>query len=207
MIDINYFAASELCRRSALALKYRRDNNIVDSVNENMLAGEKHQLAYTPQNAFPEMRGTFVHNYININFCIDYIVPNEYACEVKSLRIDENWYKAACIVQCGFYKAMIMSGVNNFQTATFMFEKTNVRHELLVDKNIPYYLQYGMDSYLIETDKPERIVDFFVDKAIASLEWDTAREFDNKFKRHEWPILKNYIQVHKKQLDHLILTA
>lgn len=202
--------ASDLIKSSASFIKYKQDKEMKPYVSDQMKQGEEFQIANTPKGPgiFVEMQGTYnINEELEIRFTNDYVNQNKppYICEIKSVFNEpENWYKASCIIGTAFYKSLIIaSAVKNkceLVTAPFEFERNgNIRLAIKVKKNIDYYLQFGENFYLIELKDHNPIISFYTDKAIASLDWDSAKEWDRTyFRKLEWKMLHEYIVVIKK---------
>ena len=202
--------ASDLIKSSASFIKYKQDREMKPYVSEGMKRGESFQLANTPSggNIFVEMQGKYkIDNDLEIRFSNDYIniEKPEYICEIKSVFNEpENWYKASCIIGTAFYKTLIIASAKKnmceLTTAPFELERNgNIEHIIKVKKNIDYYLQFGNAFYLIELKDHKPILSFYTDKAQASLDWDSAKEWDRTYHRKlEWKMLHEFIVVTPK---------
>ena len=195
------FSAKDLCSRSCMQIKFFNEHpELRPKPNINTEIGTTFQedVAKSTKGVIgQEMRGTYCNGGLFINFAND-IVCQDKIIEVKSVRDKpEDWYFNASVLQCSFYKAMIMSGANRLRTATFFANLGNEEKECTVSSNIDYYLSFGEDKYLIEVKDRNAIVKFFCDKANACLDWTAARQFDFQYKHLEYQTLKEYFSYAK----------
>ena len=77
-------------------------------------------------------------------------------------------------------------------TAKFYSDLGNPIVKTTVDDNIKYILYFGEKKYNIIVTNPDSIIEFFINKAKASFDWDSAKEFDLNYKFKEYETLKNY---------------
>lgn len=194
--NIKTFSAKDLCSRSCMQIKMFTEHPELrpkPNINVNEGVSFQHQIALNTENVIgEEMRGTYNEDNIWINFSNDIVCENQ-IIEVKSIReTPEQWYFEACVLQCAMYKALLEKSNKKLVTATFYAEMGNPVVETSVSKNVDYYLQFGNDRYLINVKNPDKIVDFYVKKAKASMDWATAKEFDNQYKHKEYIELSNF---------------
>ena len=162
--------------------------------------GEKFQRAVAntiPNIIGEEMRGKYVNNElgITINFSND-IVCTDKIIEVKSVHGKyEPWYLQSSILQCAFYKSMMLLGAWHLETASFYTNLGNPRVQTDIDasRKITYILIFGEEKYEIFVNDPYQIVRFFEHKAYCSLDWSTAKRWDEQYKRMEYECLKKFI--------------
>jgi hypothetical protein len=190
-----------------MAMKYKRDYNTPIVITEGMKIGEAFQKEVTPEGPgiYIEMQGIYdIGKGIEIRFSNDYVSLNDsipYICEIKSVRDESpDWYKASCIIGAAFYKALIMgsakNGLTHLETAPFEYEVNgNITYTIEVPSDIDYILQFGYKQYKIELIDYKAILAFFEDKAIQSLDWPTAKQWDIVYHKNMWPVLKGFIQV------------
>ena len=145
-----------------------------------------------------------------LNYCIDEIritdkFPREMRIEfIEHKMIDpdsvvEPWYIEYSLIQTAFYRALIEINYNNhYQTATFHVNNGNPL--LHLDMSRYKTDRFSMRSVLLIGDKRYQvvvrdintIVGFYVEKAKASLDYKTAKEWDVKWKFKEYEYLKKY---------------
>lgn len=146
-----------------------------------------------------EMRGSYIQDNICINFAND-IVTNDYILETKSVSKDrpvEDWYFNSSILQCAIYKSLLSKCGGELVTATFFIELGNPLIKTKVKPNIDYLLHFGEDTYKINVTDTDRIIDFILRKAKASLTWTEAKNFDYHYKHLEYETLKEYFTYEK----------
>lgn len=199
--------ASDLVKKSCMAMKYHRDHNLPVVVTEGMKIGEAFQKEVTPEGPgiYIEMQGIYdMGKGIEIRFSNDYVALEEnipYICEIKSVRDESpDWYKASCIIGAVCYKALVMGsakkGLTKLFTAPFEYEVNgNIIYNIKVSYDIDYILQFGHTQYKIQLTDYKAILAFFEDKAIQSLDWTTAKQWDNVYHKNMWAVLKGFIQV------------
>lgn len=206
--------ASDLIKRSAMSICYNRNNNVKTVVSNAMLKGSDFQDQQTPTEKaiYKEMQGIYCipNKELEIRFSNDYVKYNirdkagdNHICEIKSTFIEpiEDYYKASCLLNAAFYKALIMaSSVNGYcplTTAPFEFEANgNIMQEIKVPKNINYILNFGGNKMLILLADYKVFIDYYSAKAIASLAYDTAKQWDNvNYRKTEYSTLRPYIKV------------
>ena len=109
----------------------------------------------------------------------------------------EDWYFNSCVLQCAVYKSLLDKSNKHLITSKFFADMGNPVIETTINNDIKYYLRFGNSLYLVEVTNTDFIVDFIVKKAVASLEWDSAKNFDAKYKHKEFETLKDYFTVSK----------
>ena len=196
------FSAKELCTRSCMQLKMFAEHPERKPQPSSMIQyGEKFQraVASTLHNIIgEEMRGKYVNNDlgITINFSND-IVCEDKIIEVKSVFAPaEDWYFKSSVLQCAFYKSMMLLGARHLETASFYVNIGNPRVETTIDahRSIKYILIFGEEKYEILVNNPYQIVGFFEHKATCSLDWTSAGQWDGMYKHREFGVLEQYIQ-------------
>jgi hypothetical protein len=196
------FSAKELCTMSCMQIKmYAEHPERRPQPSAMVEYGEKFQRAVAntiPNIIGEEMRGKYTNNAlgITINFSND-IVCDDKIIEVKSVHGKyETWYLQSSILQCAFYKSMVLLGARHLETASFYVNLGNKRVETDIDTSrcIRYILIFGEENYEIFVSDPYQIVGFFENKAINCGEWNSARRWDEMYKHHEYEALKQYIK-------------
>jgi len=195
------FSAKDLCTRSCMQIKMFIEHPEKRPIpNLNIMMGEDFQRKVANQTfdvIGEEMRGTFIKNDICINFSNDIVTKNS-IIEVKSVNGSvEDWYFNSSVVQCAIYSALLQKSDGCLVTSMFFTELGNPMIRTRVNPRIGYYLRFGDEMYRINVLNADKIVDFIVDKAKHCLSWDSAKEFDNMYKRKEYQILSKYFNVEK----------
>jgi len=199
---IKTFSAKDLCSRSCMQIKmFAEHPEVRPQPNGNMNNGVsfQHEIALSTEGLIgEEMRGYYISDGICINFANDIVCKNK-IMEVKSLnREAEEWYFNSCVLQCAFYSALLHKSNKKLITAKFYSDMGNPVIETTIDNDFMYLLRFGNDTYKIDVTDNDFIVEFFLNKAKASLEWDTAKEFDKIHKHKEYSELKDYFIVTKQ---------
>lgn len=194
--NIKSFSAKDLCSRSCMQIKFFDEHPELrpkPNININEGVSFQHQIALNTENVIgEEMRGSYCIDNIWINFSNDIVCDNQ-IIEVKSVRDFELWYFENSLLQCAVYKALLEKSNNKkLVTATFYADLGNPVVETEIKDNINYYLQFGDKRYLINVTNPDKIVDFYVKKAKATMKWTTAKDFDDKYKHKEYNELKDF---------------
>lgn len=192
------FSAKDLCTRSCMQIKmFNEHPEKRPQPSEMVNYGEKFQNAVAdtiPNIIGQEMRGTFrdFSKDVAIDFSNDIVCKNK-IIEVKSVSHPfQDWYFNSSLLQCAFYKSMIMLGANNLETASFYTQLGNEKIYTKVDNGIRYVLIFGEDKYEIMVHDASYIVNFFIDKSFACRDWTTAKEFDLANKHREFELLNKY---------------
>ena len=191
------FSAKDLITRSCMQIKMFAEYPEKKPQPSQMVAyGEKFQRAVAdtiPNIIGEEMRGIYTNGGISIYFSNDIVCTNK-IIEVKSVAGNApDWYFQSSLVQCAFYKAMIMQGFNRLETASFHVARGNKREITIVPSYIDYILVFGEEKYKIEVNNPNGIINFFLNKARACTDWNLAKVWDAKYKRREFECLIQYI--------------
>jgi hypothetical protein len=179
------FSASDLVKKSAAQIKYLRDKAI--SIHtwkmENGIEYE-HKIAEENKGSCEEMRTAYSNNDITIFACHD-IVCDDKIIEVKTTEFgDEQWYFESSLVQVAFYKSLLMTSNGDLYTPKFRTKEGYNRDYKKVNPNIDYHLMFGDKEYKIDVLNPDKIIEYFLDKAkITMLEYDDCRNYD---KQHKW---------------------
>lgn len=198
---IKSFSAKDLCSRSCMQIKMfdlHPELRPIPNINQENGTNFQHQIALNTKNIIgEEMRGSFIKDDILINFSNDIVCPDK-IIEVKSVNREiEDWYFNNSIYQCAVYKALLMKSNKKLVTSKFFVDLGNPYIETTVNGDISYYLKFGNELFLIEVNNADKIVEFIYNKAIASMDWDKAREFDANYKFKEYETLKDYFKFSK----------
>ena len=195
---IKSFSAKDLCSRSCMQIRMfdlHPEKRPISTINTETGVTYQHQIALTTDNVIgEELRGTYINENICINFSND-IVCNDKIIEVKSVNREiEDWYFNSSVLQCAFYKSLLLKSNKQLITAKFYSDLGNPIIKTTVDDNIKYILYFGEKKYNIIVVNPDSIIEFFINKAKATFDWDSAKEFDSKYKFKEYETLKDYFR-------------
>ena len=189
----NYFSAADLVKKSATQIKYLRDKMI--SIHtwkmEHGVQFQK-QIAEQKEESAEEFRTSFEdhckENDIVIFATHDIVCPNK-VIEVKTTEFGaEQWYLESSLLQTAFYKCLIMASNGDMFTPKFRVKKGYKKEYKKVDTNIEYHLQFGDEEYNVLVDNPQKIINYFLEKAKITLgTYDECRNYDalHKFKHFE----------------------
>lgn len=211
-MKIIQISLADLVKKSAKQICYIRQNTKQYNPNEN----HKH-IINESLSKYYNMRGTYeavvkvVTNgkvedvQFNINYVFDTIEINDLSAlfiEQKNIKGSiEPWYKQSCLVQCAAYLAFAKGNKNNMlQTASFAIDsgepslKLNLRNrflrsELRLDKRTEYF---------IYVNECEKIIQYYVEKALHTFNYDDATRWDDKHKHKDFDFLHTSINYRDK---------
>ena len=103
------------------------------------------------------------------------------------------------MAQCAVYKTLTHFCKNKLKTAAFHVQNGNKYTECVVGDYSNYILVFGTKRFEIVVHNYDAIRKFILVKATHSLNWDTAKAFDLKYKGQEFEILKQYFSF--KEID------
>ena len=197
-LNVKSFSAKDLCSRSCMQIRMfdlHPEKRPVPTMNTESGVTHQHQVALNTDDVIgEELRGTYINGNICINFSND-IVCKDKIIEVKSVNREvEDWYFNSCVLQCALYKSLLLKSNKQLITAKFYSDLGNPIVKTTVDDNIKYILYFGEKKYNIIVVNPDSIIEFFINKAKASFDWDSAKEFDLNYKFKEYETLKNYFR-------------
>jgi hypothetical protein len=193
-------SASDLIKKSAMQIKYLRDHTVEKVVTPSQLEGEQFQNTQAIDlEAVQEMRGIYKKNDLMIFFVNDMILPNR-IIECKSVDLSRetpDWYFESSVLQAAFYKSLLMNTNGILTTPTFKLNKGYKNTTIKVDPNIEYQLLFGSVYFSIQITKKQslKIIQYFVDKAIATYDWNTAKEYDRVHKFKHYSDLKDQFKI------------
>ena len=196
-----FISASQLIKCSAAQLLYKRD---------------KPRPAQTPAQAkgnsysekvsvseYLEMGGVFKYSDIEIHFSIDEVQKKKgriYLVEHKMVSGDyEIWYLLNSIIQTALYGSLAQYCTSLKQARWAPNFELEPR---ILDLDKPCYsrLNFGGTLYRVTFDATQ-VIRFFLTKARASKNWNTAKAFDATWKFKEWSWLEQFI--HYKKIGNL----
>jgi hypothetical protein len=182
---------SDLVKKTAMQICYLRKNeDRVPEPTEEQIAGAEASLAKA-LSKLVEMRGTYSipNNFgqtLLIHYAFDEIVPNEKSClflERKNIppgQTVELWYRNAAILQTAVYQAFAKHNENKeLETAQYFINQGNPKLEFnLGNLYLRSELHLGDIIYSVTATDPKALVDYYVKKAIATLNYDAAKTWD-----------------------------
>lgn len=198
-------SASDLLKKSAFQICYLRIKAIQKEPTERMLKGNE-EAERKSISELKEMRGTYVHNAFLLHYTFDEIRVDKKKVsliEHKSIEegtLVEDWYLEYSILQVALYRALLeLNPSTQYFTAKFYRKlgfSTN-HFELQSGMKIISELQMGDDIYHVSCINPKAILDFYIKKAVSTFDYTSAKDFDMKFKRKEFALLKKHINYKK----------
>ena len=150
-------------------------------------------------NCHSEMCGVFEYKDNAVFFSNDICYPNK-IIEVKWVDESEpvpDWYLQNSILQCALYSSFIRSGCTLLHTAKFSVKGGSKSRVIEIDKEVPYYLRFGGDTYAVEVLDPEPFLDYIRKKIDSISSKIEAARFDFKYKHKEFQLLGEYFQYRK----------
>lgn len=204
--NVLHMSLSDLLKKSAMQICYLRKNQektppvTKEQIEGNIAAHEK-----TLDKRYVEMRGTYelhiTDKKILIHYAFDEIQPTDVAClliehkNIKSGSTVELWYRNSSILQTAAYQAFAkVNPDKKLETATFHVKDGNPKVEFeLGNQYIRSELHFGPLVYTVIATEPDELVNFFCQKAIASLDYDSARMWDKRYKFKEFDNLHTHL--------------
>jgi hypothetical protein len=169
----------------------------------NMLEGETHhrEVASKLKDVIGEEMGNCLNIYDGNGITIWF--SNDVCCEkgiIEIKSVDKNrqtdWYFTQSVTQCAVYSVLSMYCNYDLKTAKFYTNQGNPYVSYKYEREeVPYYLYFGDEIYRIDILDIDKILQFITEKAIACMEWETAREFDKQYKHMEYNILSDAFKV------------
>lgn len=209
MENLVKYSASDLIKKSCRQIIFLR-NKKEQIISRMQLKGTQFQSKISEEIKIlnkgiiaEELRGVYNYDNITIFFCIDLYVNNCFY-EIKSI-FDKNgnesleyedWYLNNSLLQCAFYKSLLMLGENNtLFTPKFRLKEGFEFKAQPINKYNDYFLIFGnVEKYKIEVTNPEEIIYFYKQKIEHLKNYDCATIFDSKYKRKEFDFLKKYFK-------------
>lgn len=201
--EIIHMSLSGLLKSSARQLCYLRKNQQEKPVTDEQLEGN--EAALKKSIGLVEMRGTYEFEYLDkkilIHYAFDEIQPNDKSClfiehkNIKSGSTVELWYRNASILQTAAYQAFAKVNPNkHLETAQFHIKEGYEKQEFeLGTLYLRSELHFGNYIYSVIASTPEELVEFYKSKAIASLEYDPAKMWDDKYKFKEYDFMHAHL--------------
>jgi len=200
-LNVTSFSSSDLIKKSAKCICYFRNKNKQYAVTDNQIKGNENAISKT--TGFSEMRGIFKKDNLILYYVFDEILlKDNMASFIEHKWVDEHsvvedWYINMSILQMALYCSLhLINNDKEYNTASFHVKQGNDINKILFDHNITeekYLLYFGEKIISINIINPDEIVDFYINKAKSSLTYETAIEFDFKYKFKEWENLNKYL--------------
>ena len=202
-----HLSMSDLLKKSAKQLCFLRKNEDQKKPpSTQMIEGDETAHAKATSK-YIEMRGTYkpdititkdIGQFL-MHYAFDEIHVNDKSAlfiehkNVKDPDTVETWYLHSSLLQTAVYQALVKKNPNrNLYTATFHVKDGSEKQHLEL-KNLyeNSQLHIGDDKYTVLVTNPQKLIDFYIKKAIASFNYQSAEAFDDKYKFHEYAALKD----------------
>lgn len=202
--EVIHMSLSDLVKKSAMQICYLRKNqDRVPEPTPEQIAGSEASLAKA-LSKLVEMRGTYAipNNFgqtILIHYAFDEIVPNERAClflERKNIpqgQTVELWYRNAAILQTAVYQAFAKQNEDkHLETAQYFINQGNPKLEFeLGNLYLRSELHLGDIIYGVTATDPKALVDYYIQKAMATMNYDAAKQWDWRHKYKDFDFNHN----------------
>jgi len=198
------FSLSELITKSAKQLCYLRKDKTYDEpmVSHKFIQNDNFHKYFN-------MRGTYeyLHNdiQININYVLETLeVNNESALIIERKNVVDKvelWYKQYAVIQTAAYQAFVKLNKNKvLQTASFCIDRGEPAMKFDVkNRFIRSELHLGKrELYNVYVPEPEKLIQYYIAKAVASLSYTTAQEWDDRHKHKDFEFLHGAINYRSK---------
>ena len=197
-------SAKDICSRSCMQIKmFIEHPELKPKPSFNILEGETHhrEVASKLKDVIGEEMGNCLNIYDGNGITIWF--SNDVCCEkgiIEIKSVDKNrqtdWYFTQSVTQCAVYSVLSMYCNYDLKTAKFYTNQGNPYIRYKYEKEeVPYYLYFGDEIYRIDILDIDKILQFITEKAIACMEWETAKEFDKQYKHMEYKILSDAFKV------------
>lgn len=203
MKDKVFFSAKDLVSRSCKQLKFFIENpDAKPKPTDAQYDGidYQHQIALSIDGLIGEEMGNYIEfDNIRVYFSNDIVTPSE-IIEVKNIdknRPVEEYYRNNSILQTAMYCALTWECNRFLRTSAFHVNSGHEYKTTIVDSRFEYKLYFGDEKYLILITNREKLIYFLKTKALYCLDWNKAKEFDAKYKRREFEVLKDCFEYKK----------
>lgn len=198
-------SAADLLKKSAMQIVFLR-NRKERYATKMQEIGNEYQSKVSNDDKYKnkglyaeELRGSYSFDNNVIFFCIDMISDGNFF-EIKSIQDKEGnitdeypeWYLNNSLLQCAFYKSMLILGDNKtLFTPKFRIKEGFEYKAMEVEPTNDYTLLFGDKlKFKVDVKKPQAIIDFYKNKIEHLENYDTAKEYDNQFKFKDFDVLK-----------------
>lgn len=212
--EIIHMSLSGLLKSSARQLCYLRKNKKEKPVTDEQIEGN--EAALKKSVGLVEMRGTYIMETktlkILIHYAFDEIQPNDESClfiehkNIKSGSEVQLWYRNSAILQTAVYQAFAkLNPSKHLESATFHIKDGYEKKEFeLNNRYLRSELHFGNYIYGVTANTPEKLVEFYSQKAVASLEYESAKLWDDRYKFKEYDHMHNNLTYRILQEDETI---
>lgn len=169
----------------------------MESIHPSKLIGNS--LAETKIKGIPELCGCYKFGEHEIFYAFDEVRAGEVTklIEHKSLQYpDKGSYFNKSLIQVALYQSLLRLNPNKFyQTAKF----ASKLHKdcLYIDGKTVSILNFDGTRYKVRPTNQRKIVEFYCQKAAASLTYPTARKWDEKCRNKDVDLVLQFIDYSK----------
>jgi hypothetical protein len=207
MEDLIKYSAADLLKKSAMQLVFLRTKKeryaTKMQINGNAFQSKvSNDDKYKNKGVFAEeLRGSYSFDKNVIFFCVDMISDGIFY-EVKSIQDKDGnltndypeWYLNNSILQCAFYKSLLIEGNNNtLFTPKFRIKEGFEYKAMDVDINSDYILLFGENlKFKVDVVDSKKIIEYYINKVNSLKDYETAKNYDYSHKFRDFSLLKNY---------------
>lgn len=211
-MNIIQISLADLIKKSAKQICYIRQHQKQYPSNDNhkYIMNDELKKYYNMRGTYEAVvkvvtNGTIEDMQFNINYVFDTIEVNDLSSlfiEQKNITGSiEPWYKQSCLVQTATYLAFAKANKNRIlQTAAYAIDSGEpclkldignkfLRSELRLDKRTAYFVYVG---------DPEKIIQYYIEKAMHTFNYNDAEKWDAKHKHKDFDFLHSSITYRDK---------
>jgi hypothetical protein len=211
-MKIIQISLADLIKKSAKHICYLRQNQKQYNTNDThkYTINESLKKYYNMRGTYEALVKVVQGNSIeevqfNINYVFDTIEVNDLSVlfiEQKNITgAIEPWYKQSCLVQAATYLAFAKGNKNNMlQTAKYAMDSGEPALKLtLGNKFLRSELRLGKrEQYFIYMSDPDKIIQYYIEKALHTFNYNDATKWDDKHKHKDFDFLHNSITYRDK---------
>lgn len=211
-MKIIQISLADLIKKSAKHICYLRQNQKQYNTNDthkytiNEALKKYYNMRGTYEALVKVVQGNSIEEVqFNINYVFDTIEVNDLSVlfiEQKNITgAIEPWYKQSCLVQTAAYLAFAKGNKNNMlQTASYAMDSGEPALKLnLGNKFLRSELKLGKkEQYLIYMSDPDKIIQYYIEKALHTFNFKDAEKWDEKHKHKDFDFLHNSITYRNK---------
>jgi len=196
-----FFSASNLVKQSAKQICYLRNKEKEVSqwqINGNTMSSSK-------ISGLKEMRGLYKFDDHIIFYCFDEIINTKNVIKLIEYKSDQfnnisDYYLNKSIIQVALYFSLAKENYNKkYVTAKFLIDEGAKKQEFILDKKLKNILNIGGKTFVIKVKNRKKILDYYFNKSIASLNYCSASEWDKDCKEKEIDYLLQFIRYNEER--------
>jgi hypothetical protein len=188
MIENINFSCADLIKKSAKTICYFRKKKKQQEVTPAMIKGNQMAEKKTISE-LKEMRGTYNIDNLLIHYTFDEIQKKNnkiVLIEHKNIEDEsdvEEWYVNYSLLQVALYRALLEINPSKeyFTAKFFRKEGFNTNYIKIENEKIKSILYIGDKKYKVKINSAHEIVNFYITKAKATFDYDSAIEWDVKW--------------------------